>query len=556
MQAVSVTSPRTPARPRWIACLAALAGGLLLCSAGPLSAQTPTLDFTAERNYVHVDGGDALLPVAVIVDNPTGGTLSDVRFSIDMPAEVEVGSVDRECTESVNGGLRILSCRLPEVTAQSRTVVDFYIDGPNSNGVAPTITLNLTSPALAIVTPSSFEASLADGDTRIRGSSLTVQRLRNIDLDLDRNNIPDRDQAILGLAAGASTADYVSRAAVIDVLFVVSEPAATYLGDALHPRLQGLLTATNQLFRANGVAIKFHSVGVDASVYQSTSTPLASVLAAMQAGSDPALAGMGSLAARAGADLLVFVHAQNPGTDTVCGDATVNAVGRRGDFQPALHRGQLLSVVNLGPDCLGVQNLAPMFAANLGVVANRIDHPDGGTFSHSAGYGVLDQFATVSTQLNPVSRYGQAEVLEQFSNPAALCLGQPCGVERTDVARGADAVHSLNRTRFLVSALDTSAQSVGPDAIPDRATVSRAQSYALAIQHTATDSGALQNTFTEFTVALSNLSSTSLHDLELRLLHLNNGQLSTESQVYRMGDSRCEILGSTLGTTGTRVGDL
>lgn len=122
----------------------------------------------------------------------------------------------------------------------------------------------------------------------------------------------------------------------------------------------------------------------------------------------------------------------------------------RGVLRPLCHQGDLLSAVNVGPDCLFSFNMAPAFASNMGIALERQRSPSGGTFSYSAGFGVSDEFRTLDTAIssaNDTHAFGSTLTINRFSNPDSLCLGFACGVDRNDIANGADAVYSLNKTR-------------------------------------------------------------------------------------------------------------
>lgn len=528
---------------------------LLIGFSATASAQSPSLDFTAERNFVYQNGVTGLLPFAVIIANPTAAPLTQVQFVISMPVGIRLGNVDKECSEAAQDTTRTLGCTIANVPAYANKIIDFYIDGPNSNILTPSFVLSLNASGISIVTPGAYEASLADGDTRIRGANLTVYRVRDLNLDFNQNGVSDIDEAILKVPAGLDAEQLLARKAAVDILFLYTPAAEQYLGDKLPERMAEILTATNQDFRNNEVAIKLHKVGDARVAFANTNTTLASILSAMQTLSDPAFTGLGQMVIGSGADLVVLLHALAPGADTYCGFASLNGVGRQGDFQAQHDRGKLLSVLNTGPDCLGIQDLAPLFASNMGIVPSRLDYPDGGTFSYSAGYGVRDVFATQSTRLGTAGLFGQAQILERFSNPASLCLSLTCGVDRGDLINGADAVYSLNKTRHVVSAINDSPFSVAADSIGDRQTVSGSQDYDLEVVHWATDVAALQNEFTRMNVSITNRAGITLHDLDVSLLHLANGQLNNEIQVYENTAPACRILASDLGSAPTVVGD-
>ena len=520
----------------------------------PAIAQSASIDFTAERNYVFQDGNDGLLPFVVVINNPTSSSLVNVQFAITMPDSVELGNVDQECIESTDGSIRTISCTIAEMKSQSSKLVDFFVDGGNSTEAGPSFALVLDSPSIPVTEPSAFEASLADGDTRINGAILTIHLVRNISFDVDQNKVPDLDESIMNLAPGTPVELLIARAAVVDILFIYSPAAAQYLEGKLESRLAQLITAANQVFRENDVAIKFNGVGLAEVPYTITDGTLSSTFDALQANTDPAFDNIDQMITNSGGDLIVFLHALESGTDTVCGFSSLNAIGRQGDFQQAYHQGELISVVDIGPDCLGLPDLAPGFAANMGIVPTREEYPDGGTFSYSSGYGVTDMFTTVSVRLGSLA-FGSAEDLNRFSNAGGFCKSLICGIDRNNIAQGADAVHSLNKTRHVVSAITDSVFPVSPDSIKDKFTILSSNSYDLYITQTALASSALENEFIEMQVSITNPSIVTLHNLDISLAHLNDGLLDPEVQTYEISDDLCRILGSDLNVTSVIVGE-
>ena len=88
---------------------------------------------------------------------------------------------------------------------------------------------------------------------------------------------------------------------------------------------------------------------------------------------------------------------------------------------------------------------------------------EAGTFRWSRGHGVLDQFVTVMAY---VRYYGRATVIEKFSHPESDCDGSPCGVA-IDEPDGADAVTTLNATRFQVANIAESKPDTDEDGFVD-----------------------------------------------------------------------------------------
>ena len=86
-----------------------------------------------------------------------------------------------------------------------------------------------------------------------------------------------------------------------------------------------------------------------------------------------------------------------------------------------------------------------------------------GTFRWSRGHGVANQFVTIMAYKQ---FFGDATRLDKFSNLEGQCQNLPCGVDR-DRLDGADAVTSLNVTRFQVASFTESKLDSDNDGVVD-----------------------------------------------------------------------------------------
>ncbi|MFT4814524.1 MAG: hypothetical protein ACI80L_001013 [Pseudohongiellaceae bacterium] len=533
----------------------------LLFSPFLATAQVATIDLSAERDFVYEDGvysslGESVLPFVVTLQNPETTTINDLEFTVELSANTSVGNVDSICVISEESAV-VLTCTVDELKGNRTKIVDFFVDGPNSLGVGVGFTVSISSSDAIVLEPDAVEATLADGDRRIRGSNLFVHLVRNIDLDINQNTVPDSDEAILNLAASTSIDELLAREAVVDVLFIYTPAASQYLGQKLEARASAIISSANQTFRENDVAIKFNSVGLEEIPYTAIDSAILTTFNALAAKIDPAFDELDNLIITSGGDIVVMLHAVATNIDSTCGWTTLNGIGRQGDFRPIYHQGNLLSAVNVGPDCLFSFNMAPAFASNMGIAWERQRSPSGGTFSYSAGFGVSDEFRTLGTAISSASdthSFGSTLTINRFSNPDSLCLGFACGVDRNDIANGADAVYSLNKTRHLVSAITPAVFHVEPSDIEDKIALLD-NIYDLEVVQTTLETSAIVNEFTEFAVELTNTSSVILSDIDIQLAHVSAGSLVEEAQNYETSSSICTILGSNLSVSEVVVGN-
>ncbi|MEX0963869.1 MAG: hypothetical protein WDZ52_07515 [Pseudohongiellaceae bacterium] len=535
----------------------ALLAACLCCLSALANAQIATIDLSAQRDFVYQDGvyptiGESILPFVVTVSNPGVSTINDLEFTVAISAGASVGNVDSECIVSEEP-LVLLTCNIDELKANRSKIIDFYVDGPNSLDVGEGFSVSIESSDATVLEPDAVEATLADGDREIRGANLSVHLVRNIDLDINQNSVPDLDEAIMNLPASTPVDELLAREAVVDVLFIHSPAASDYLGRKLKDRADQIISIANQVFRENDVAIKFNGVGLEEISYTATDTNILNTFEALQGRTDPAFDEIENLITLSGGDIVVMMHVVDTNTAAECGWTSLNAVGRQGDFQTIYHQGRLVSAINFGPDCIGTIDLAPVFASNMGIARERQRSPDGGTFSYSAGYGITDAFLTLGAAIG-TSSLGSAFPIGRFSNPESFCLGIACGVDRNDTANGADAVYSMNKTRHLVSALSPTVFHIEPSAIEDKISL-LANVYDLEVVQTTVETDALINEFTEIDVRVTNRSSVTLSNIDLQFAHVNAGLIVEEEHNYETSSSLCTILGSRLSTTELVVGD-
>lgn len=514
--------------------------------------ELPSIEFKTSRAYIYQTGDDGLQPFIVTIRNPTTENLRNVSFSIVMPAGLVLGSVDQECDEVVGDSSKTLSCTIQQVDAQKVHITDFFVDGPLSAAPNGSITMEFSADDIRIVEQTDLAASLADGEREILGSTLNIELIRDIRYDGNANTIPDIDEQLLQPDATESFESILARDAVLDVLFLLSTTGRDYLDGQLDQRIAQLITGTNEVFRENNIPIKVRNIGVQ-DVDYSESVLLSESLIQMQTASVTAFEDLSQSVLDTGADLVVLLHAIEPTLDELCGVSSSIALGRQGDFQADYHRGRLLTALDVGPSCLGIDDLATSFSVNMGVIATRDEEPNGGTFSFSSGYGVRDSFRTIAARVGAPD-FGTAVDVNRFSNPDILCAGLPCGVDSNDIARGADAVQSLTLTRHVVNAINDPVLPVM--AMPDKLTPTFSNAIDVLVDHQSVEDGALVGAFAEYEITVTNTFNEPLHDLAISAVHLDSGFLDLSAQNYRYNPEQCAVSGEALTTTDSIVDNM
>lgn len=234
---------------------------------------------------------------------------------------------------------------------------------------------------------------------------------------------------------------------VIDILALYTPDAAALYGPQTPTRINQMISVSNQIYQDSGVGITlrpvFHApvdypAGAEVDMYQQ--------LEQLTFGSHPAFSEVSQLRDQFGADLVVLFRSLGPNA-SLCGVANLGGHDTWGDMLAFDGDEYGFSVVAL--DCPLGSALAHELGHNMGLTHSRREDGMGGTLPYATGHGVDHGFATVMA--NP-ARFGSASQVPLFSSPELDCGGLPCGVDHNDPHHGADAVRTLNLTRFQVAA--------------------------------------------------------------------------------------------------------
>lgn len=234
---------------------------------------------------------------------------------------------------------------------------------------------------------------------------------------------------------------------VIDILALYTPDAAAMYGPQTPTRINQMISVSNQIYQDSGVGITlrpvFHApvdypAGAGVDMYRQ--------LEQLTFGSHPAFSEVSQLRDEFGADLVVLFRSLGPNA-SLCGVANLGGHDTWGDMLAFDGDEYGFSVVAL--DCPLRSALAHELGHNMGLTHSRREDGVGGTLPYATGHGVDHGFATVMA--NP-AKFGSAGQIPLFSSPELDCGGLPCGVDHRDPHHGADAVRTLNLTRFQVAA--------------------------------------------------------------------------------------------------------
>ena len=230
--------------------------------------------------------------------------------------------------------------------------------------------------------------------------------------------------------------------AQIDVLVLYTPGAVTKYGSGLQTRFNQMMAATNQIYIDSGVNARVRIVGSEKVLY-TDDNDAGVALRAMTNRTDAAFANVEAWRKKYGADLVVLYRPYKASHNS-CGIAWVGGNGTNGDFSnPQM---KTTGYAHVALDTCGDYVTAHEFGHNMGLLHSRLQDGRGGTYSYALGYGVQGKFTTIMAYQSSFGVDYVAGKVWKFSSPLLTCLGQPCGIDRNDATRGADAVFTLNIT--------------------------------------------------------------------------------------------------------------
>ena len=244
--------------------------------------------------------------------------------------------------------------------------------------------------------------------------------------DTDGDGVGDVNERL----ASTSPTDEASRprgASTIDVLALYNDGFREWLGGYPHTRIHHVMTLTRAMFADSATNVRLRTVG------------MAEI--ALGEGGSPPVADLRDLKDLHGADMSLRFHAGETALD--CPSGAGGCASLLGAFSSGFWQPQADSYARM----LGT--------ASANTAAHELGHLFG--LAHSARQGEAagpfrwSRGHYIGAMWGTIMAYGRSVLGGVFADPAADCLGVPCGVPDDHMA-GANAVKSLDLVRWQVAA--------------------------------------------------------------------------------------------------------
>lgn len=226
---------------------------------------------------------------------------------------------------------------------------------------------------------------------------------------------------------------------VIDILVVYTKGTANAYGGNPDTRINQLFQFTNQIYLDSNIDLEIRVANTMMVDYPDDNDAV-TALQDITFGRDESLKGVAPAREQAKADMVIFYRPFNLAHGS-CGQAWVGGMDSEGAFPASDYKDYMYSHIPIN-GC-GDFVTAHELGHNMGLKHSREQDGKGGTFDYALGYGEVNKFTTIMAYQDAFNvDYWDGKVYK-FSSPELTCKGQACGIDREDLANGADARYAL-----------------------------------------------------------------------------------------------------------------
>ena len=398
--------------------------------------------------------GDTVDVSIVVTNNLTSDIINEVLtvwFALD---KAELVTSDSNCsTDRIKGEVNILICTVSRINIGGSFTVNYTLRTTAES--YPYI-----ANSVFIGEPSNVETSLTDGQVR---DDEFIFVIKDTLVDSDNDGISDFNEDILGTDPTNSSSVIADNfVPTVDLMFLYTQRFLNDIGSASpETEINALVQLANEMYANSGAVVEFRAVHYEQTDYVIDSPDLASTYADLIAHTDATLQTIPALRTATGADITVLIDGLIPANASICGMGTIAGIIEGLSFKGELFHpywtDQEIYTAMFMPGKSRASNytcsdntFAHELGHNLGLDHSRRESSyNSGTFGWSRGHGVDGSFVTI---MATASSFPGSTELPLFSNPLnSDCNGLPCGVSRNNIEQGADAVLSINTTRFQVA---------------------------------------------------------------------------------------------------------
>jgi len=535
---------------RFVAVFVLSVGGLVTSQ---LQAAEASIRHFTDKDYILEGDRQAFF---IEVKNPTNEDLRIVKATISFSTNVDIRGLDRSCSQWRPSNATEIICTIPVLKSGASKQLSYSVVG--SLDLRPGFEVAASGAhfdgTISVISQDQDSIGLADNNRFIEGPQLSIKVGRDILRDSDKDGVSDASELVQGTDPNNPRSSS-NENAVIDVAVLVSEEADDYYNGLIGGRVEYLVAATNQLYKENKVGITLRLVALGRVDY--TGSSMDQAFDDLTSNDSSAFSELEEIIDGVGADAVIFAHPFFRGSESeFCTLGLSNASAVQGDFYKERYKKRMLSIIDVSRGCIDVDSFSGPLAFNMGIASDRVVSPDGGTFSFSSGYTLDGSFATLlpSGAANATPFSASTTRLDRFSSPTRLCRGRPCGIDRFNLASGADAVFSLNATRHMISDLSPTRiplKSVDNDL---KNTIRQQNRGAIGVVQFPSVNSAEVGDWVSYQVEARNNSAKTLRHLEFRF------RAGVEAEFVNTSDRQCAILsvqGSTLtsGQSGSLEGE-